>query len=309
MDNALIKSKHLITNPSVDLIGGKAARLAQLSEYKCQVPSWFCLSTKVFQSFLKHNHLPAPHLVQSTEERKAMQQRIIEDSKFPLALLSGVRNEINQILQQADSGAVSVRSSATAEDSLSASYAGLFDTFLGVTETEKVLKKIKNCWASLWSERAIEYRNKQNDPAKMAMAVIVQTFIPADISGIIFTTNPLTKNPQECVIEASWGLGELIVSGQITPDHFVIEKMNRNISTELGNKHSALFWNTKANELQHKPVFPFWQKKTTLSNDQIIRLTEMGQELEKGFGYPLDIEWAIYQGNIYLLQSRPVVYK
>ncbi len=302
MCNTLIKSNHLITIPSVDLIGGKAAQLAQLSEYKCQVPSWFCLSTKVFQLFLEHNHLPAPHLAQSVGETM---QHIIENSEFPPTLLSDVRSEINQILQQAS--AVSVRSSATAEDSLTASYAGQFDTFLGVTETDKVLKNIKNCWASLWSERAIEYRNKQNDPAEIAMAVIVQTFIPADISGIIFTTNPLTKNPEECVIEASWGLGEMIVSGQITPDHFVIEKTNRNISTELGNKQSALFWNAKANELQHKPVFPFWQKNTTLSNEQIFRLTEIGLELENGFGHPVDIEWAIYQDDIYILQSRPVV--
>jgi pyruvate,water dikinase len=300
----LFRINDISEKPSPKLIGGKGVQLANLTRLQLPVPEWFCISTSVFEQFLQD----IPSLKQNDNERY---QQII-DTPLQRNIQLALENAIADLLQSSASNALSVRSSATVEDSIAASHAGQFDTFLGVTDVKTAILNVKQCWASLWSERAEKYRDQQNDATQASMAVIIQEFLPADISGVMFTSNPVTQKQAECVIEASWGLGELIVSGQVVPDHFVIDTGQGKTSEfevltkKLGSKHEALFWNAKRKKLGKKQNFRYFQQNFVLDESQLFRLTKQGLELQAQLGCPQDIEWAMYQDKIYILQSRPI---
>ena len=209
-------------------------------------------------------------------------------------------------------GAISVRSSATVEDAQHTTYAGQFDTFLGVTDVATALDKIKACWASLWSAHAQHYRAQQDGADQAAMAVILQAFIPADIAGVLFTANPITQRTDECVIEASWGLGEPLVSGEIVPDYYVLqldpetESATCITTTQIGSKAEGLFWQPEVQRLERRPNLRYFQQRPVLQQEQLLRLAHLGYTVQSRFGAPQDVEWAIYQDEIYLLQARPI---
>ena len=312
----IIRPEDIPGEAPLHLIGGKGAQLANLTRHQLPVPAWFCISTAVLEQFLRVNGINFPLGNQTGNETSTMRQRIM-DAPLPSAIQSEIQAAIAALLQSSASGALSIRSSAVAEDSLTASHAGQFDTFLGVTEVATALQKVKECWASLWSEWAVMYRNQQAASGQVAMAVIVQEFIPADIAGVMFTANPVTQKRGECVIEASWGLGEMLVSGQVIPDQFVLHTGEKDtnagdtaefavIASTLGSKREALFWNAQQKRLEKKPNFRRFQQNFVLDHAQLMRLARLGVELQARFGHPQDIEWAIYQNQIYILQARPI---
>ncbi len=201
---------------------------------------------------------------------------------------------------------MAVRSSATAEDLPTASFAGQQDSFLNIQGEDALLDAVKNCWASLWTARAIAYRMRQDiDPATVSLAVVVQQLVPADASGILFTANPLDGDREQIVINATWGLGEAIVGGQVTPDTVVVDKSNYQIiSRETGAKTIMTVRTDTGTEEQ--PVPQALQNQQVLDDATAIALAKVGAQIEAHYGVPMDIEWAISAGEIAILQARPI---
>jgi pyruvate,water dikinase len=202
---------------------------------------------------------------------------------------------------------VAVRSSATAEDLPTASFAGQQDTYLNVCGEEALLAHVKSCWASLWTTRATSYRTKQGfDHHKVYLAVVIQAMIPSEIAGILFTANPVDGNRDVAVINASWGLGEAIVSGLVTPDTLTVHKSDREILSRLtASKDCCMRYASQGGVV--KLDTPAEQRTLpALTDHQALELVNLGCRIEHHYGAPQDIEWAYAQGNWYILQVRPV---
>lgn len=296
--------------PSTDLIGGKCYQLTRLSHLQLPIPRWFCITTNAFEHFLSANGIPIPAQFEINSDIQAIRQLVIEAS-LPDQLGDEIAVAAGNILHTSESGAVVVRSSATMEDASSAAFAGQFDTFLGITDIETLLLKVKKCWASLWSDRAVRYWLRQGYSGRPAMAVMVQHFVPAEVSGVMFTANPANKHRDEMIIEASWGLGEMVVGGKVIPDHFLIKKSEGGlhpgvVSAKLGSKRRSLQWNANERCLEEQLNLQEQQRSRTLNDEQLVQLSRLGLRLESYFDCPQDIEWAKYQECVYLLQSRPI---
>ncbi len=271
------------------IVGAKAMSLCRMNQIGLKVPSGFCIMATAFREYLEANELVSK--VESTldklnsaspEERKSIlleiQQAIVN---APLGVK--LRNEIENHYHKLAANRVAVRSSATAEDLPGHSFAGQYDTYLGIVDLESCIDAVKNCWASLWTERAYDYRQKNSfDHLKVNMAVIVQTFIEADASGVIFTADPINGYKSRMIIETVPGLGDTLVSGKATPQRFVVgKKQCRIVSKNLISE-------------------------SCITDSVVRRLVKLGKKVEKHFGSPQDIEWAIYENKIYFLQSRPI---
>jgi pyruvate, water dikinase len=191
------------------------------------------------------------------------------------------RTDIAQAYGELGSGRVAVRSSACAEDSEAASFAGQQETFLGVEGTEQVCAKVVECWASFFSERALFYRSHKGELDDLAMAVVVQRMVEADKAGVLFTVDPVQRRRDRMIVEAVAGLGERLVAGEVTPDHYVVDRAGA----------------VKRERLASEGV---------LVPEELRSLAALGVSLEAHFGGPQDVEWAIADGSVYLLQSRPV---
>jgi pyruvate,water dikinase len=214
--------------------------------------------------------------------------------------------EINKSFKELDAQFVAVRSSATAEDSSAAAWAGQLDSFLNTTG-ETLLENVKRCWASLFTPRAIFYRFEKNmHKQDISVAVVVQKMIQSEVSGIAFSVHPVTEDRNQLIIEAALGLGEAIVSGQITPDSYVVEKEPRRIiDRNIFTQERGLFRSDKGgNEWQDIPKEK--GEKQVLSDDQILELSEIILNIEKHYNFPQDIELAYEDGKFYVVQSRPI---
>ncbi len=203
---------------------------------------------------------------------------------------------------------VAVRSSATAEDLPDASFAGQQETFLYVKGEKELLHYTKSCWASLWSARAMAYRQKKAyDHHKVFISVVIQEMVDAKVSGIIFTNNPLTQSENEMLVTSSYGLGELVVSGQVTPDTYIINKKHMNVVIkELGAKEQELVLGLEGERTALLEVPEKLRKAYSLTNEQLQELGRLADKVEVHYSYPQDIEWAYTNGRFYLLQARPI---
>ena len=209
-------------------------------------------------------------------------------------------------------GAVAVRSSATAEDLPGASYAGQQETFLNVQGEEMLLEAVRSCWISLWSERAVFYRSRQNvDQATVKLAVVVQQMVPADVAGVMFTTNPVSGDHDELVIDANPGLGEAVVSGLVTPDHFVMNKRSLRVKEQRTGRREII---VRAKQEAGPRKLPNHQRNlatATLPPRALRELTRLGIAIERHYVAPQDIEWAWIRdgakaGRLFILQARPM---
>jgi pyruvate,water dikinase len=275
--------KHFSEIDETDLprVGGKGLNLGKLARARFRVPQGFCVTTDAYrfsvQGLLEQNAGCIKDLVLSTE------------------LVTAVHTAREQL----KTDTVAVRSSATAEDLAEASFAGQQDTFLNVTSDE-LLDALKACWASLWSERAIAYRQTQGiDDEGLAMAVVIQEMCDADVSGVLFTVSPF--NADVSIVESNWGLGESVVSGAITPDSFHVsretgEVVERNIAVKR-----EMVTATGVSE-----VASAQQDVSSLTDTQLKELTRLGMQVEAHYGQPMDIEWALADGQFVLLQARHV---
>ena len=296
---------------TLETAGGKGMNLARLTRAGFAVPPGFIIATDAYREFVSANRwLPAilagvKEL--STEdggalERSSAQIRVaFSAGKIPEELEAAIRAAYAEL----GNTPVAVRSSATAEDLPDLSFAGQQDTYLNVIGAEKLLEAVVHCWSSLWTARAIGYRIRNGiDHDQAALAVVVQEMIQSEVSGVLFTANPLTGLRSETVIDATLGLGEALVSGQVEPDHYVVDTLNKHILTKtLGEKKIATRGKLGGGV---ETIEENDGTRQALSDEMLLKLAESGRQIQEHYAFPQDIEWALAQGKLYILQSRPI---
>jgi len=294
-------------------VGGKAANLAKLIHLDVPTVNGFCITTRAYRRFVQESGMDnAIVKIMSGIDTNNLEQisiscdqirDLFECTEVPQDIINAIHSEFVSL----DNSPVAVRSSATAEDSPEASFAGQQESYLNVVGFEEVLKHTRYCWASLWTPRAVLYRARQGiGNHQVYMAVVVQKMIQAELSGVLFTKNPLNDLLSQMVINSSYGLGEAIVSGSVTPDTFILDKTSlRVVQTEVGKKETMVLADGKGG-VQNQQVETTRQALPSLSSDQIKTLAGFGRQVEDYFGYPQDIEWAYANGEFYILQARPI---
>jgi len=280
------------------LVGAKALNLAAMLRARLPVPDGFCVTAEAYRAHVSTLRLGRPQRDCLTAVRE-----LITGSE----LATGTAAEIRAAFRRLRTPLVAVRSSGTAEDLSGHSFAGLYDTFLRATDADGCVELVKRCWASLWTERAFDYRT-QNGFAhdQAAMAVIVQQLVAADAAGVAFTADPVSGSADRIVIEACWGLGESLVSGKVTPDRFVVDRGSLRISERsISTKQVETAFFPTGSPLE-QPVPPPRADKPSISEATAQKLVRFALKAERVFGTPQDIEWALAGPNIFLLQSRPI---
>ncbi|MDN4592822.1 phosphoenolpyruvate synthase [Polycladomyces subterraneus] len=301
-----------VDRSSLPYVGGKGANLGELSKAGFPVPDGFCVTTYAYQDFIA----TSPEMDSLLEELNAMDpddlnqlrklgERIrthLQQLEIPFQL----RREIIHAWESVGKEhAYAVRSSATAEDLPTASFAGQQDTYLNIKGQDELLQHVRKCWASLFTDRAISYRAKNGfDHRQVYLSVVVQRMMNPEISGILFTADPVNGNRKVVSIDASFGLGEAIVSGMVSADLYKVKDGNI-IQKNISEKKIAVFSLPEGGTVK-KDLPPDQQTKQALSDSQILRLAELGKRIEKHFGSPQDIEFCIENGKIFVVQSRPI---
>jgi phosphoenolpyruvate synthase/pyruvate phosphate dikinase len=272
-DMAAIRNLAEVDYSKVGLVGGKAASLGEMIKVGVSVPSGFVITTKAYVQGM--------------------------NPKLEKAIL--------QTFDQLGSKCVAVRSSAVAEDSGGASWAGQLETYLNVNRSG-LIEAVQKCWASIQSDHAQAYGSHHGfSHDDQAVAVVVQTMVDSKVSGVTFTVNPVTNDKKEIVIESVYGLGEMIVQGTVTPENFVVNKDNNNVTAQSPSRQKKML--VYRNGKNHEVAIPATKlKKPTLTPDQIKELSQVAQKIEKHYGCPQDIEWAIAGDKLYIVQSRPITH-
>ena len=301
-----------LTKKDVDIAGGKGASLGEMTNAKMPVPPGFVILAGAFDRFLEETDLEQDikaqlkkvnyNDVNSVDKTSAVIRDLINDASIPKDL----QKEFLDEFKKTKAKFVAVRSSATAEDSSVASWAGELESYLNTTE-KTLLANIKNCWSSLFTPRAIFYRKEKGlIDSHVSVAVVVQKMVESDVSGICFTVHPVTEDNKQIIIEAGFGLGEAIVSGSITPDSYVLDK--RNYSTIDANiaKQERKIIRCLKKGVKWVKVDKREQEKQKLSDKQIVELAKICAGIEKHYKKPQDIEWALEKGKFYIVQSRPI---
>ena len=294
-----VRSPTEVTTADLAQVGGKAANLGELMAHGFPIPLGFVICADTYAGALAS--------IEIDPDLAAIRRRLIEDDFAP-----HVKRDILAAHDQIQAARVrpvvyAVRSSATAEDSSVASFAGQHETYYYVTATN-LLEMIRKCWASLWNEAAVSYRRTQGiEHAAVLMAVIVQEMIPSQVSGVTFTANPVTGDSDEIVTEATWGMGAAIVDGRVSPDHFVVRRTDSYVlQKRVANKKLMVSSDMPADQNRMVEV-PFHRRQVSSLTDAMLNeVTHWGIKAEAHFGAPQDVEWAVYGEQYYMLQSRPI---
>lgn len=304
------------TDADLETVGGKGRSLARMMTAGFPVPGGFFLTTAAYTRFVEENdlqpqilELAKPEIVERAVTFESASERIqtlFEGKPIP--------DEIGDEIREAYGGlgnhepAVALRSSANAEDLPDLSFAGQQDTYLNVRGEDAVVSAVRDCWGSLWTARALGYRHENGvDQASVAMAVVVQVMVPSEVSGILFTANPATGKRSEMIVNASFGLGEAIVGGQITPDTYVVDRETlKTKETMIGTKEHMIV-SDEQQGTRIADVAVDKRETASLSDALLSELAAKAIEVEQHFdGVPQDIEWAFSDGRLWLLQSRPI---
>lgn len=299
----------------LEMVGGKGRSLAQMIRAGFDVPDGFLLTTGAYRDFVVEHGLQEqiltlakPEVVDgraSFEKASSAIQALFSQHELSDSLVKDLRQAYESLPGRP---AVAVRSSANAEDLPGFSFAGQQETYLNVRGADAVITAVRNCWASLWTGQAIAYRHEMGIASDaVAMAVVVQTMVPADIAGILFTANPATGNRHEMIINASYGLGEAVVGGQVTPDTFIIDRTSMTVKEMMLGPKEHKIVSDGDDGTRLLDVAAGERDVASLSEPQLAELANLAAKVEVHFGgEPQDIEWAIKDGKISLLQSRPV---
>ena len=304
-----------LSKKDISVAGGKGANLGEMTKAGMPVPPGFVVTTSAYSDAIKTNRLKKniaglESIDMQKYERVDKYARSLRKKITNITLPDGMKDDILKAYREMYGNPVAVRSSATAEDSKFASFAGQQSTFLNIKNERQLLLAIKKCWASLFNTNAIYYRESfRLGNTKVKIAVVVQKLIESKKSGVMFTINPVTKK-DEIVIEAALGLGELVVNGSITPDMYITEKFivdkkgNRVIKEiHVNTQKWALY--DKSSKLVKVKLSKRDSERQVLSKEEIKILIEFGEKIEKHYGFPQDIEWGI-NDKIYILQVRPI---
>ena len=307
----MIKNLNNLSKTDIDIAGGKGASLGEMTRVGMAVPPGFVVLASAFDRFLEETNL-------SADIDKILKGVKIEDTKsidkasnkiraliWKVNFPNDIAEEIKKEFIKLQAPLVAVRSSATVEDSSTASWAGELESYLNTTEAT-LLDSVKKCWSSLFTPRAIFYRF-ENDlyNQKVSVAVVVQKMVQSEISGIAFTVHPVTENRDHMVIEAGYGLGEAIVGGMVTPDTYVISKKNKTILDKNISKQKMMIVRSPKGT-KEKVVPKIKQSEQKLADKKIFELAEICKNIEKHYKKPQDIEWALEKGKFYITQARPI---
>ena len=307
-----------LNKSDIGIAGGKGANLGELTQAGIPVPPGFVVTAETYQKFMEDAGIndkvmdildkidinDTKALQAASEEIKAL----INETDIPEDMILFITEAYNQLCQRVgeDDTDVAIRSSATAEDLPEASFAGQQDTFLHVSGNEEVIEYIRKCWASLFEARAIFYREENDfEHSKVYIAVVVQKMANADKAGVMFTVNPSTGE-EIALIEGSWGLGEAVVSGDVTPDNYQVDKKDNEIINVTISDKKVMYTNDENGTSIKVDVPEDKRNERVLSDEELIELTEMGKRVQAHYGEPMDTEWAFENGNLFLLQARPI---
>ncbi|HHB2014216.1 TPA: phosphoenolpyruvate synthase [Bacillus cereus] len=302
-----------IEKTQLSLVGGKGLNLGALSNMQeIQVPEGFCVTTAGYEKAIEQNEGLQALLQQLTKLKREERVRIGEISKkireviMAVQIPSDVVEAVAHYLSRfGNEHAYAVRSSATAEDLPYASFAGQQDTYLNIIGENAILQHVRKCWASLFTERAVMYRMQNGfEHNQVSICVVVQKMVFPEASGILFTADPVTSNRKVVSIDASFGLGEALVSGLVSADNYKV-KEGEVIETMIATKKIAIYA-LKEGGTETKQIDRTQQKIQTLSEQQILQLAQIGRQIEAYFGCPQDIEWCLVDDIFYIVQSRPI---
>ncbi len=307
-----------LNKSDIGIAGGKGANLGELTQAGIPVPPGFVVTAQAYEKFMEeagiNNKVMSILEEIDINDTKALQaaaeeiKAIINEAPIPEDMVLLIREAYNQLCQKVgeDDTDVAIRSSATAEDLPEASFAGQQDTFLHVSGNEEVIEYIRKCWASLFEARAIFYREENNfEHSKVYIAVVVQKMANADKAGVMFTVNPSTGE-EIALIEGSWGLGESVVSGDVTPDNYQVDKKDNDIINVTISDKKVMYTNDENGTSVKVEVPEEKRNERVLSDEELIELTEMGKRVQAHYGEPMDTEWAFERDNLFLLQARPI---
>ena len=300
-----------------DVVGGKGASLSDLLAGGFLVPAGFCVTAEGYRHFVASAGLEeqVQAALASAELGTPIGLAAAEDHMSELVAATPLPEDLcEQISQAYDSltamtgMACAVRSSAVSEDGSVASFAGLYESYLNVQGVVDVLRCVGRCYASIWSNRAVRYRSLRGaGDADEAMAVIVMGLVQSETSGIAFTAHPVTGDRNQVVINASWGLGEAIVSGMVTPDSFVVSKdSGKLLERDIYPKELAIYSHPDGGGTFERRLSSDQAKAPSLSDDQACEVARVAARVESHYGFPQDIEWGLAGGQIFVLQSRPI---
>ena len=299
-------------------VGGKGGSLGELQRAGIAVPPGFVVKTGAFERFIvelerqspirsRIEALDADDLGAVTACCKEMRARV-EGAQLPADVLQEISAAQATLCQKDSEAPVAVRSSATTEDAIDASFAGLQDTYLWVTDREQTLQRVRSCWASLYSVESVTYRRKKGLPEEgVAMAVVVQRMVNARTAGVMFTRSPVTGDRSVITIEGAWGLGSAVVGGEVTPDRWVLGKITGEISVREISEKLIQHVPAEGGGTESVDVAEALRKTACMSDAELQALRAIGRSVERHYGRPQDIEWAVERDSeqILLLQSRP----
>ena len=301
------------------------ARLGKLRRIAIKVPDGFCVSTDGFKNFIKSNNLEdriidKVNSIINVEDLESVEfvskeiRQIIINSSIPEDLSQSIREAYQKLsFQCLDINLpTAVRSSATGEDSSESSFAGQFDTYLGITGRARLVKSVQKCWASLFTGRALSYRLKNNLSHKDSpMAVGVLELVNARVSGVAFSIHPVSGSKDRMVIEGNWGWGEAVVQGIVTPDHIEVGKSDlRILDHQISNKEIVSAFNYAKGIIIERKMPKLFRNEPILNDEEILTICKTVKEIETSYGYPVDVEWVIDKNRrvgdpIIIVQTRP----
>jgi len=297
--------------------GGKGASLAELISAGFKVPNGFVVVADAYRHFTRSAGIETkisaalakldPSDAAAVRHNTELISGLVREMQLPDDLKDEIRAGYAKLTSSIGVHSA-VRSSAISEDGSASSFAGLYDSYLNMVGEDEVIDAVHRCYVSLWSERAVSYRAGRAGAADEAMAVVVMGLVPSETSGIAFTAHPVTGSLDQVIINASFGLGEAIVSGRVTPDSFLIDKNSfKLLEREIYAKELAVYPHPEGGGgTVEEHLSPDRQRAPSLTDEQACDVARLAAEVEKHYGSPQDIEWALYDGTLYLLQSRPI---
>jgi pyruvate,water dikinase len=311
-----------LTRKDVSLAGGKGANLGDMVQAELPVPPGYVITAPTYRLLVEAAELDTKidDLLQGLDRNLCEQLQTVEPLIRDLFVHVPVPGEMRRAIvdhyralggmgpeQGRRDVPVAVRSSATAEDLAGASFAGQQETCLNVVGEEALLEAVRRCWSSLFTSQAIFYRCQRGfDDNGVSMGVVVQRMVDSEKAGVSFTVDPVLRNPYQTVIEGVWGLGEGIVSGKITPDHYKLDRETYEVVFEFVPDKKIMYKQHDSGGIHVLPVPTDKVSARVLSEDELRYLVDLGNQVEEHFGCPQDIEWGVEGGTIYLLQSRPI---
>ncbi|MCD6096313.1 MAG: phosphoenolpyruvate synthase, partial [Thermoprotei archaeon] len=311
----------------VPLVGGKCANLGEMINAGIPVPPGFAITAYAYKRFIEETGIKdkinqvlseviKTRAPEEYEEASKRIRKMIEEAEMPDYIKEEIKKAYIELCKRVGLKEpklpVAVRSSATAEDLPDASFAGQQETYLNVVGVEDVLDKVKKCWSSLFTPRAIFYRDEKGfKHEKVLISVAVQKMVNAKAAGVMFTLHPVTGDESKIVIEGNWGLGESVVSGSVTPDEYVVDKSTMKIVEKRIAKKTV--WSTrdpKTGETEIVPLPEELQEKPCLTDEEVIELAKLAIKIQEHYGRHMDIEWAIdkdlpFPENVFIVQARP----